>query len=183
MAVVTSARTASAQDAGKVGISMAFPTSVGVHFQIAERFAIRPDVSATWTSTDISLGSGLLPDSYTNESTHLEFGVSVLIGVARWDDLRAYVAPRVAYRRSTSISPSFSYSPVPPYSTTEEEETTSTGYDAGAMFGARYSLGDRFAVFAEAGASYYSLKTPRDSGTDRSRAFSTTGGVGAILFF
>jgi hypothetical protein len=112
-----------AQPARTLGVTMAHPASVGVLWQVSERFAIRPDVTVAWNSSETSsnpLGDVVVPPigippvgvppivfppitiQISSEGYTLGFGVSALWTVARWDALRAYVTPRVGYTRSSS---------------------------------------------------------------------------------
>ena len=49
--VVLSARPSNAQDAGHVGLTIAFPAAVGVIWQATDRLAIRPDFQFSQSST------------------------------------------------------------------------------------------------------------------------------------
>jgi hypothetical protein len=189
---------ASAQPARTIGVTMAYPASVGVLWQVSERFAVRPDVSVAWTSTDSSstaVSTGPFPplvfetssDGYT-----VGFGVSALWTVARWDALRAYVTPRVGYRRSSSTVTTTTTG-LPPgvivgISPVTERTIKTTGYEVGGSFGAQYSLSERFALFGEVGFNYSSLESPVDlsalqSTTIEARSVGTRSGVGVIFFF
>jgi hypothetical protein len=188
---------ASAQPARTIGVTMAYPASVGVLWQVSERFAVRPDVSVAWTSTDSSstVSTGPVPplvfetssDGYT-----VGFGASALWTVARWDALRAYVTPRVGYRRSSSTVTTTTTG-LPPgvivgISPVTERTTKTTGYEVGGSFGAQYSLSERLALFGEVGFNYSSLESPVDlsalqSTTIEARSVGTRSGVGVIFFF
>jgi len=75
-----------AQERGDVGITMGYPAAVGVLFHVSDSLAIRPEVSFSTTTADITLT--------TSSSTLYGVGVSALIYVKRWDALGAYVVPR-----------------------------------------------------------------------------------------
>src|SRR5438477_13164983 len=89
-----------AQDAPKVGLTMGYPSSVGVLWRVADRVALRPEITLSRTTGE-SMGSdlaGVAPLS-TDESTGVGAGISALFYVGRWDALRTYVSPRFAYSR------------------------------------------------------------------------------------
>ncbi len=80
-------------------------------------------------------------ESLVDDESHfssLGTGVSVLFYSPLSDNLNTYVAPRFSYTRTSGDS-------------TTTESTTDM-YSFGGMFGAHYSLGQRFAVFGEVGA-------------------------------
>jgi hypothetical protein len=162
-------------------MTMGYPASVGLLWQVSDRFAIRPDIAFSWSSYESTFDDGF-PTEFEGDSTRWQVGMSVLVSVARWENLHAYVAPRVAYSRATGRSRSV-YFGLPPDPNDLERESKTTGYETGVSFGARYRLGERFALFGEVGASYYSSKASPGSGTSRDRAFANHGGAGVVLFF
>ncbi len=109
---------ASAQDDRSVGLTIGYPSAVGVIWQVVDRVAIRTDTffSSSWTDTDpADAGDEFLRIVGTTSSTSgrtFGVGVSVLVTVAKWERLRAYLAPRAAYARSSNESEiSFSVQP------------------------------------------------------------------------
>jgi opacity protein-like surface antigen len=198
--LIGSADTASAQDEPKAGLTVAFPGAVGVLWQVSGRFAIRPDVSFSWSSTESSSpgvigGGGILPSislESVTEGQNVSVGVSALFTVRRRDALRIYVAPRVGYTRSTTTITTTARDPLPagfprglfpPMS----RESTNSGYSIAGVLGAQYALSDRFALFGEAGVSYSTSETSADqsiiSTEFHSRTVGTRSGVGVIIFF
>lgn len=165
-----SARPVLAQDERKVGLVMAYPTSVGVIWQISKRVAIRPDINGSWAWSDSSESESIgisFPAISIDQSTRSHsFGVgfSALVTVAQWDRLRAYVVPRVSYSRSVSRG-EITYSGLPvglPSSLLQALfrpstfETKSSGTSYSASFGVQHGLTGRFAIFGEIGAAYAS---------------------------
>ena len=63
-----------AQDAGKVGLTMGYPSSVGVIWNVAGRVALRPEITLSRMSGDSSTNDllGAAPVS-TNDSTGAPF--------------------------------------------------------------------------------------------------------------
>ena len=167
LVVIVSARPSSAQETGQVGLTMAFPASVGIIWQAADGLAIRPDFTFSASGSD----------SLATSSTSVGVGVSALFYVRKWDNLRAYVSPRFGYQRSSFT---FSGSPSSP--------STST-YTGSGSFGAEYQLHRRFAVFAETGLAYGRANitdttlAPGFSLNTSSHTWGTRAGIGAILYF
>jgi hypothetical protein len=196
--LLVASNAASAQPAKTVGVTMAYPASVGVLWQVSERLAIRPDFTVAWTSTDSSstaVSTGPFPPivfETSSEGYTLGFGVSALWTVARWDPLRAYVTPRVGYRRS-SATVTTTTTGLPPgvvggIAPVTERTNTTTGFEVGGSFGAQHSLSERFALFGEVGINYSSLESPADlspvqSTTIEARSVGIRSGVGVIFFF
>jgi hypothetical protein len=201
----------SAQDAGQFGLVAAFPGSVGMHWQVADRWAVRVDGSYSFSKNVTESGDGLnfsstVPTglsqptfviSTRNEaSTHTStIGVSALITVHQRDSLRLYVAPRVAWALASlksvtttelSLPPGF---PVPGLDEllrprTIEDSTRTPSF--GAVFGASTKIGDRFGVFGEVGFNYSHSDSPVLSSIqiDSERtSIGTRAGVGVMLIF
>ena len=154
-----------AQDAGQVGITMAFPSAVGVIWHVTDNFAVRPDISFSSGSTEspaIRAGSSLLApviESIESSSTAVTAGVSGLFYFGTWDKLRVYVSPRYAYGRVTSNTGS-----------TFAIDNRNSTYAVTGSFGAHYQLHHRFAVFGETGFGYNHSRS----------TFTTTIGVPVI---
>lgn len=168
-----------AQEPDHVGITMGFPTSVGVLCPLGAHLAIRPEFSfshATEALTETALVGGALPaQSISNDANHVTAGVSVLVYVRRWDALRAYVTPRFSYSRSTGTTSSTL--PLGLLDVTTHE------YSVGGSFGAQYSPVRHFGVFGEIGLLYTSSRDAAIGITDRFRTISTVSSAGVILFF
>jgi hypothetical protein len=170
-----SVASASAQDDRKVGLTIGYPSSVGVLWQAADRVAIRTDTtfSSSWTDADTpDAGAEVLRFVGGSSSTSgrtFGVGVSVLVTVAQWERVRAYVAPRAAYLRSSFTSefslpllpagiPGIPGSPIRIPPATIETRTTTQTYSG--SFGTQYRLADRFAAFGEVGVAYASSRSP-----------------------
>jgi len=145
-------RAARAQDQARVGLTMGYPSSVGVIWQAAERVALRPEITLSRSTGDSATNDllGAAPVS-TTDSTGVGVGVSALFYLHRWDGLRTYVSPRFSYARtSTSASTT---------SSTSTSEATTSAYLTSGSFGAQYSLGRHFGLFGEIGLGYTSTST------------------------
>jgi hypothetical protein len=180
------AASAAAQDDRNVGLTIGYPSAVGVIWQAADRVAIRADTffSSSWTGTDASnAGDAVLRLVGTTSSTSgrtFGVGVSVLVTVATWERLRAYLAPRAAYARSSNESEiSFSASlpgiPIVIQPATFETKVTTQTYSG--SFGTQYGLGERFAAFGEVGVAYASSQ-PSTGGAVR---FGSAGSTSPIF--
>jgi hypothetical protein len=155
LAAIAVARDTRAQDLPRLGLTMGYPTAVGVIWNVADRVALRPEMtigggsaSSTGTSSSPIVSS---PTAASSDNFSIGAGLSALFYVKRWDALRAYVSPRFAYThaRSSTGSPSSVIA--------SSSEGTSRLYTTTGSFGAEYSIGRRFGVFGEVGFGYSSL--------------------------
>jgi len=174
----------SAQDERPVALAIAFPAEVGVLWQVSDRIALRPDVGFAWSEQTASFGDDDF-GAYTSDSSSrsVTTGLSVLFTVARWEQLRAYLVPRVGYtflaNRSlsnfgTSAGVNVVIGGVSGGITqdvqTERDEANSRAIELSGAFGVQYSLGQRFGVYGETGIAYTSAKYPVRSSGDENRA-------------
>ena len=143
-----------AQDAGQIGITMGYPSAVGVIWHVTDNVAVRPEISFSTGSTESpAISSGLsLPDVSVDlgetSSTTVTAGVSGLFYFGEWDKLRAYVSPRYTYTRLMSDTGS-----------TFSTDTRNSAYTITGSFGAHYQFHRRFAVFGETGFGYLHTRT------------------------
>ena len=189
-----------AQEDRRVGVTAGYPAAVGVLWQITDRFAIRPDVSWSWSSSessstiDVGGGFGTISSASSFESHTTTFGISGLWTIHREDALRVYLGGRAGYSRSTGTNTSTSanisigFPALTPVvtTTTRTTESRNEGYAASAMFGGQYQLVRRFATFGEIGVTYSSTESDSDNVTrldTKVRSASLRSGVGVILFF
>jgi hypothetical protein len=160
---------ASAQEAGDVGVTVSAPSAIGVIWHVTPRVAIRPDLSFSFNESDAEVGTDISSKSFS-------FGGSVLFYTGRWDNLQTYVTPRLSYSWSSSSIDSLG-----------GLDATQDGWGLSGSFGAQYTLGTRFAVFAEAGLLYASQtsETPSSFGDNErtSWTFGTRTAIGATLYF
>jgi hypothetical protein len=148
------AANALAQDAGQIGVTLGYPSAVGIIWHVTDNVAVRPEISFSTGSTESPvISSGLsFPDVSVNvgetSSTTVTAGVSGLFYFGEWDKLRAYVSPRYTYARLTSNSGS-----------TFSTDARNSAYTVTGSFGAHYQLHRRFAVFGETGFGYTRTRT------------------------
>lgn len=184
---------AAAQDTPRFGIVMGYPAEVGVVWTVSDRFAIRPELNWTRSTFDsvgtstVFNGSGTTTTVFTNttESNAIGTGVTALIYTSKRDSLRTYVAPRVAYSRSTTSNDVGSG---PPTIVVSPLETTSSTWAVSGSVGAQYAVIKRFAIFGELGLQFArSTMSPTSPALPRGDTkLTTTGfrsGAGVILFF
>lgn len=184
-----------------VGLTMGFPTSIGVILPVTNWLSVRPDLSIARISGGPSSVETLVffgvvdpnAPSTTNTSAspttswHTTVGVSGVLYVGGWDDLRTYLSPRFGYSRWSSTTSSIS----------ETADFESSSYMTSGSFGARYALGRHFGVFGEAGFTYttmtntsrFSVPSPlRGSLTsvgsvEHTHEVGSRSGVGVIVYF
>jgi hypothetical protein len=177
--------TALAQEARRVGVTGAYPGSVGLFWQISDRFAFRPDVTFTQssgdTTTTVTAGQNAIGTSRSsNDTWNVTLGASALFYLHDWDALRAYVSPRLAYVRGAINTTTTMTVPA----SVAADQTTTSGYLASGSFGAQYALGKRLAIFGEVGLSYTDTTTKTaPSFSASSRTLNSRSGIGAMFMF
>jgi hypothetical protein len=181
-------RPALAQD-DKVGLTMAYPTAVGVLWQVTDRVAVRPEVS--WQHHSVDNDDAGFAAS-TSDSSDFAVGISAPVRLRQWGQVRAYVAPRfeasrISLQTTYELRVFFPPGITPPVS--ETMESTITTYEGGASIGVQASPAPHFGVFGEVGLMYARGKTSSNSlldsssSTTRSNSVGIRSAVGVILFF
>lgn len=165
---------ANAQDKGQIGITMGYPTSIGLIWHASDTVALRPEFafshsSSTGSSTATFAGS-------SSDSTTWQGGISALLYVHKWDKASAYLTPRFSYSRLTS-SNTQTYN-----GSSVTSSSTGNVYSIAGSLGAQYSLSRRFGVFGEAGIAYTDQTTSYPSSESKTKAWGTRAGVGVILY-
>lgn len=162
---------ADAQEQRRIGITTGYPGAIGLQWHVADRVAVRPEISFSKTATS---SDGIV--DATTDFWSLGTGVSVLFFSPVTDNLRTYVGPRFSYMRTTGHG--------------DASKSTADSYSIAGTFGAHYQLGQRFAAFGELGLGYTrqtgSLTTTIVSEvrtTNRGNSVSTRTGIGVILYF
>jgi opacity protein-like surface antigen len=198
--LVLGASAAQAQTEGRLGVVLAYPSSVGFQWQAADKLAIRFDADYSQFNYEATSGFGASlcltgfpcePEVHqvtTASRTHnIAVGVSLLFDLHRSDELRVYVAPRVGIAVGrTSVKTTFSADPADLAAVTvpADETFNSTGPAAGIAFGASHDLNGRFRVFGEAGFQYV---RGTDTGAFRddvkTSSLGLRGGAGVVILF
>jgi hypothetical protein len=180
-------RAASAQDE-KVGLTMGYPTAVGVLWQVSDGVALRPEFS--WARSSIDHDSAFSQD-FSN-SNGVSFAVSALVRLRQWGAVRSYIAPRFeAVRTTTETTVELPSPQFPPgFPSSQTVKTTGTSYEGGGSIGVQASPAPHFGVFGEVGLMYARTKTDGESSilqstpsTQRGHSVGIRSAVGVILFF
>ncbi len=185
---------AAADDHPALGVTMGYPASIGVIWNVSDRIALRPEISlqqVSTTSTSVittvfGVGTSVTTLTTTTQSVNDQwntgYGASALFYLKRWDALRTYVSPRFVYSRSSSSSTNSTA----PGGTSTTTEFTSNSYLFSGSFGAEYSLARRFGVYGEVGFGYSHQNTENTfaaAGSNTGHTVATRSGVGAIFYF
>jgi hypothetical protein len=160
---IGSVNLAKAQEAGQVGLTFGFPPSVGLVWQVSDHISLRPTAQVAGVNEN------------GQKSTTIGAGISALVFLHTWDNLRAYVGPNFSYSRAKDdVNPPNGFT------------STTSGYTGAGFFGTQYALNRRFSIFGEVGFSYthfgFSSTLAGASQSTRS-TWGTTTGIGAILYF
>lgn len=161
---------ARAQDTNKVGITMAYPTSIGLIWPVSNKLAVRPDFTISGSSAEAA--SGLDASSW-----NIGAGVSVLVYLKDYDHVRTYFAPRFDYARSSNRSETGA-------STIPSIDTTRWNAGGAGSFGVQFTPGERFGVFGEVGFgfSYSTLPSATSPSTGHATGWGLRSGVGVIFY-
>jgi Outer membrane protein beta-barrel domain len=173
LGVMCTPRVAAAQDDRNFGLVASTGSLVGVEWRVSDRLALRPAIGFSVTDTDDD-------DVSESSASVVTFDLAVPLTVGRWNDLLAYLAPRVGLGRSaTEITTGGSGLTV---------QSTGTIYTFGGSFGAQYTWADRFAVFGETGLTYSHTSSELElvvfPTNDREiNSFGTRSAVGVVFYF
>lgn len=166
---------AAAQERGQVGATMGYPAQFGVIWHASDDVAIRPEFSFIHTSVE-STTSILSTPSSSNDTSAVAGGASVLWYFQKRDNVRTYVAPRVAFSHS-SFESGLSTALVP----------NTNSYAITATLGAQYTPVKKFGVFGEIGYGFthgsVKVTTPIYTAKTTTGAWSPRGAVGVIYYF
>jgi hypothetical protein len=198
-AVALAGRDAAAQDVGRVGLTMGYPSAFGIIWHISDRIAIRPALSLARASNENEeevestiLGTIVRETSARTEADSSSIGVDVsaLIYVSEWDNVRAYIAPAYSYSHtSTELELSLSGPPGVPASASFD--TTVNTHGLRGTVGVQFTPHRRFAIYGETGIEYQSSETDFEDGLLSSvvrrdtsgNTLGTRSGVGVIFYF
>ncbi len=167
--VFASSTPAFAQEKGKVGLTMGYPSSLGIIFHATDKIAVRAELNFAQSSSDIETVVG---DSDSSSWT-FGTGVSALFYLRAWDDTQLYVSPRFTYSHNSTSSDLGA-------------EASGNTWGLVGSVGAQHKLGTRFSVFGEVGIGYSRSTLGAGSLVVADATASTIGtrsGVGVILYF
>lgn len=186
--VVLAGSNAIAQERGQVGLTMGYPTAIGVVLHATDRVGIKGEFSFAISSSEIE-ATGLLSGRETHTDT-LGVNVAGLFYVSRNDDVSTYFSPRFAYARATTESegPDFILlpEPIPIPIPSLDIRSESSSYSFAGSFGAQYSPNRRFSVFGEVGLNYSSQESessPSSLSAIEGSSFGVRSAVGVVLYF
>lgn len=181
---VVAARPAAAQPSRTVGVTMGYPAGIGVLWHVTDRIALRPDVVLSRGTTDTTSRSGntvIATNSQTDWTASA--GLSALVTLRDIDRLRLYAVPRLAYVRAETSDAGSSGG----LSGLGGLESSTDGVLASGAIGAQYGLGDRVAVYGEAGVQYQRQTYESNFGSSRSTATLSQVGLrsalGLVVYF
>lgn len=170
---------AAAQPTRTLGVTMGYPAGIGVLWHVTDGLALRPDVSLSRGTTETTSSS--LGGQSTNSQTDwtVSTGLSALFTLRDVDGLRVYAVPRLAYvRAETSNDGSAGLGGI---------ESSTDGISASGAVGVQYGLGDRVALYGEAGVQYLRQSFESGFGTATSKATLSQVGVrsaiGLVVYF
>ena len=179
--------TARAQDAGNLGLTIAYPARIGLQWHVSDRVAVRPAVGFTRDWSENRFSDDADPSStLESDTTSVDFEIGVPIGVAKWDNLRAYITPRYSYSRSaSSAEAAFGFGPVDQVVLeTSVVRSTAQTHGFGAALGLQHALHERFSIFAEAGLRYdHTTYDYERLSTGTRNALGSSAVVGAVFYF
>lgn len=165
--VLLSAVPVAGQDQGRVGLTMGYPSGIGVMVGLSERVALRPEISLAKTFIE-GPGSG---GSYLRVTDwELSVGLSAFVYLHRRENLRLFASPRLSCTRS-----GYTWHDIP-----EASEASWNLWQVSGTFGFQHALSRQFSVFGDLGIAY------THEGSARSRIIKRWGpraGFGVILFF
>lgn len=162
---------AQAQDAQKVGVTMAYPASIGIIWPVTNKIAVRPEFTISGSSAESS--SGLEASSWSFGT-----GVSALFYLKDFDHVRTYFTPRFDYSRSSTSSDTGS-------SSVPNVDSTRSAWGGSGSFGVQYSPAQKFGVFGEVGFGFsYAHLPPAVNGSASGHAtgWGLRSGVGVIYY-
>ncbi|HKV99272.1 MAG TPA: outer membrane beta-barrel protein [Vicinamibacterales bacterium] len=170
-----------AQEKGKLGLTMGYPSSVGIVYHLTDKLAIRPELNIAQASTETTVptvaGTSIGTTTVTSSTWAIGTGVSALFYLRQWDDLHLYVSPRWTYGHASSSGSGL----------TSGNDSSVNTWSLNGSVGAQYALGKRFGLFGEVGFGYqHSHETGAVTPIQveiNGHAVGTRTGAGVILYF
>lgn len=179
LTILLSSGSAFAQEKGQIGLTMSYPTAVGLVWQVTDRLAVRPGISFSrgWSESrsesDAEVREGLfgsvsfspaIRSSTTSDSWSIGVDLGVQWSLGQWDNVRTYIAPAYGYRQTetTTVStleynfpaiPGFPSLP-PEISGPRTQKLNSSSHVGNAMFGVQFTPHRRFGAIGEVGVRY-----------------------------
>lgn len=170
--LVIGSPSAFAQDDPSYGLTMGYPSGVGLLVPVNENVAVRPSLAFSWSSTDSYLDGALEGLDISISGRTLSLDVALLFYMNEPGPLRTYIAPAFTYEHVSVASALADL-------LGDGGDVGASEYGASGSFGAQYAIGPRFEVFGEAGLAFST--SSRSDGS--SKAVRLRSGVGVILRF
>lgn len=169
--ILLGASKAVAQERGQVGLTMGYPTEIGVVWHAADRVGIKGTFTFALSSSEFD-ADGFLPERETHTDS-VGLGITGLLYFSRKENVSTYFSPRFAYATTTAKVSSL------------DVRSESSTYSFAGSLGAQYSPSRRFSVFGELGLNYSSGTTESASSltNSTSSAFGVRSAAGIILYF
>jgi outer membrane protein W len=167
LSMIATAQQVSAQDAGRFGIVFAVPAALGIIWHATDNVALRPELNLSTTS---AVSSSSTTTTIGNQAWQV--AVSAPFYIAREDNVRAYLSPRVAY---THVSTDATIG-----GTTTHTGYTEMGYSG--SVGVQYAPVRRFSIFGETGLAYTTSHNSDVGYSNKSHEWSLRSAVGVILY-
>ena len=167
-----------AAQSGQLGLSIGYPTSLGVLWQASALVGIRPEFTFELFNADETSVSRLGTSRFSTDTRVVGVGLSALFRVYRDENLSLYVSPRYLHRRGkTSVVQDVPANVFVAGSDDREIE----GHSITGSLGVRYGLGERFGVFGELGVDRSREDTTDPATESRIDRTGIRSGVGVVV--
>jgi hypothetical protein len=180
-ALATLPREAVAQTTRQLGLSIGYPTALGVLWQPSARIGIRPELALDFGDSESTVDFGGFGTSRTSsEFWQAGAGIRALFLVYREENLSLYVSPRYVYlggKTTTERDAS------PGILTSGDDSTKTTTHRVAGSLGVRYALSSRFGVFGELGVEHGRSKLSESEFASRVTRTGIRSDVGIVFFF
>ena len=164
---------------GQFGLSIGYPTSLGVLWQPSALVGIRPEFTFDLFNAESTSVSRLGTSRFSTDTRLVGVGLSALFRVYREEDLSLYVSPRYVHRRGTTSV----VQDVPAnVFVAGSDDREIRGHTITGSLGARYGLGARFGVFGELGVDYSREDTTDPATESRITRTGIRSGVGVVVY-
>ena len=168
-----------AAQSGQFGLSIGYPTSLGVLWQASTLVGIRPEFTFDLFNAESISVSRLGTSRFSTDTRLVGVGLSALFRVYREENLSLYVSPRYVHRRGTTSV----VQDVPAnVFVAGNDDREIRGDTITGSFGARYGLGARFGVFGELGVDHSREDTTDPTSESRITRTGIRSGAGVVVF-
>ena len=168
-----------AAQSGTLGLSIGYPTSLGVVWQPSALVAIRPEFTFELFDADSTSVSRLGTSRFSTDTRLVGVGLSALFLVYREETLSVYVSPRYIHRRGKTIVAQDVPADV---FVGGSDDRKIQGHTITGSLGARYGLGARFAVFGELGVDHSREDTTDPTTESRISRTGIRSGAGVVVY-